>query len=54
MNLITLGPDEARFKTDDLTETEVGIVQRQMAFWHTGYAYGMEHAARPATIGKTP
>ncbi|KAM0080685.1 hypothetical protein ACKRZS_007154 [Fusarium odoratissimum] len=51
LNLITLGPDDARFKKDDLTEAEVGIIQRQMAFWHTGYAYGMEHAARPATIG---
>lgn len=50
MNLISPGPDTT-FKMDDLTEAEVGIVQRQRAFWQTGYAYGMVHGTRPATIG---
>ncbi|KAM5359348.1 hypothetical protein ACJZ2D_014551 [Fusarium nematophilum] len=50
LNLISPGTDTT-FKMDSLTEAEVGIVQRQRAFWQTGYGYGMVHGTRPATIG---
>lgn len=46
-----LDPSAVPSSMEGVTDTEMANLEKMQRFWQTGYAYGMEHGSRPATIG---
>lgn len=51
MNQLMLDPSAVPSSMEGVTDAEMTNLEEMQRFWQTGYAYGMEHGSRPATIG---
>ncbi|KAH6970284.1 epoxide hydrolase [Fusarium avenaceum] len=51
LNHLMLDPSAVPSSMEGVTDAEMVSLEKMQRFWQTGYAYGMEHGSRPATIG---
>ncbi|KAF5003874.1 hypothetical protein FDECE_9604 [Fusarium decemcellulare] len=51
LNTLMLRASAVPNSMEGLTDEEITRVETQQRFWQSDFAYGMEHASRPATIG---